>query len=298
MKHTGALIALLAGLWTGAHGQGTLLISELLYQPRSGEAEYVELYNNSGSSVELADYHVVRWLHDTLGRHYPLPRHTVAPHDYVVLTTDAASVAANYEVKAMAKMVECQLPPYPNTGGSVVLCDQEGTVVDRFDYSPSMHSRLLRNKTGVSLERRRFDLPTNEAGNWFSASSISGYGTPGYGNSQSMEVLAEETGFRFSPPLISPDGDGMDDELAIEYSLPADEPLSARAEVYDLRGLLVRRLLNGDLLGTNGTIVWDGKDHHGNTLPEGQYVLLLILYNQQGTQQTVKRSIGYLPSAR
>lgn len=57
--------------------QGTLLVSEILYQPISGEAEYVELYNTGTSPLELADYHIVRWLGDSLGHHYPLPQHTL-----------------------------------------------------------------------------------------------------------------------------------------------------------------------------------------------------------------------------
>ena len=49
------------------NAQGVLLISELLYQPRSGEAEYVELYNNGSSAVNLSDYQFVRWVGESLG---------------------------------------------------------------------------------------------------------------------------------------------------------------------------------------------------------------------------------------
>ena len=135
-----------------AAGQYGLTISELLYQPLSGEAEYVELYNRGDAAVELSGFHIVRWVGDSLGKHYALPTHTVGPHDYVVLTKDAASVAANYNARYMAKVVECQLPTYPNDGGSVILSTADSVVVDRFDYQPAMHSRLLRDKAGVSLE--------------------------------------------------------------------------------------------------------------------------------------------------
>ena len=68
-----------------ASGQTGLMVSELMYQPRSGEAEYVELYNGMDAAVQLGDYEVVRWLNDTLGQHYPLPAHVVGPHEYVAL---------------------------------------------------------------------------------------------------------------------------------------------------------------------------------------------------------------------
>ncbi|MBQ9418172.1 MAG: lamin tail domain-containing protein [Bacteroidales bacterium] len=275
-------------------GQSGLLISELLYEPRSGEAEWVELYNSGASPVELSRYSIVRWTGSEMGASYALPPHTVAPYGYVVLTRDAASVVNSYAVADAGAIVECNLPPYPNTGGSVILCNASGAVVDRLDYLPSMHSQLLHDKTGVSLERRWYDHPTNEVGNWFSASSTHGYATPGSRNSQSMELLAEERSFDFSTAVLSPDGDGVDDELAISYELAADRPLSGRAEVYDLRGRMVRRLLGGDVLGSHGAVVWNGRDEQGRLLPPGQYVVVIMLYNEAGQQQIIKRSVGYL----
>ena len=273
--------------------QGKLLLSELLFQPRSGEAEYVELYNNSNADVELSEYHIVRWIGDSLGKHYSLPSYTVGAHEYVVLTKDAASVTANYTVRQISRLVECNLPTYPNDGGAVVLCKADSTIVQRLDYSPSMHSRLLRNKSGVSLERRDFMRDVNEASNWFSASSLSGYGTPGYENSQSSEYLVEEASFQFSSDIVSPDGDDYQDELSIEYTLD-DWELAARAEVRDARGKLILRLLNGALLGTHGTILWNGRSVDGRRLPQGQYIIVITIYNTAGTQQVLKRTVALM----
>ena len=279
--------------WTsaGALAQGTLVVSEILFQPRSGEAEYVELHNGSDSPVDLSAYHIVRWVGDSLGKHYPLPSYTVAPHDYVVLTKDATSVAANYAVKYPSKVIECQLPTYPNDGGSAILSTADSVVVDRLDYSPDMHSRLLRNKAGVALERRSFSRETNDADNWFSASSISGYGTPGYENSQSKEILVEETSFVFSLDIISPDGDGYQDILEITYAIE-DGSLMARVEVFDAKGIRMRVLLNNALLGTHGMIVWDGRGEGGAALPRGQYLVLTTIYDTNGTKQVLRRVVS------
>ncbi|MBR4738384.1 MAG: gliding motility-associated C-terminal domain-containing protein [Bacteroidales bacterium] len=154
-----------------------------------------------------------------------------------------------------------------------------------------MHSRLLRDKAGVSLERRSFDRPTNEASNWFSAASTAGYGTPGYANSQSMKYLAEEGNFEFSSTLVSPDGDDYQDQLEITYQLD-DGSLAARIEIYDARGRLVRHLLNNALLGTHGTLVWDGLGENNTQLPLGQYVVQITLYDTTGTRQSIRRGIA------
>ena len=287
------LLAMIVGCVAATAGaqQGTLLISELLYQPRSGEAEYVELYNAADTSVDLAGFHIVRVLHDSLTTHYPLPSYTLAPKAYVALSRAPESVRACFTVGPTALLLECNLPTYPNDGGSVVLTTADSTVVERFDYSPALHSRLLRNKAGVSLERRRFDRPAAEASNWFSASSTCGYGTPGSPNSQSSEWLVAESAFEFSTTLLSPDGDGYQDELEIDYRLD-DGDLAARIDIYDAHGMLIRHLLNNALLGTHGTLVWDGRGDNGRQLPQGQYVVLIVVYNTHGTQQTVRRAVA------
>ena len=268
-----------------ATGQG-LVINELLYQPRSGEAEYVELYNGSATAVDLVDYHIVRWVGDSLGKHYALPARVVAPHDYVVLTKDAASVTANYDVRYASKLVECNLPTYPNDGGSVVLAMADSVVVDRFDYQPSMHSPMLHNAAGVSLERRSADRPTNEVSNWFSASSVSGYGTPGYENSQSAEWLVAETAFELSSTLVSPDGDDYQDVLRIEYRMD-DASLSADAAVYNAAGAKVAQLLSGAMLGSHGAIEWDAAG-----MPQGRYVVQIVVFDRSGTRQTIRRTVS------
>ena len=166
MRRLWPLIVLLCWARGDARAQqASLLVSELLYQPFSGEAEYVELYNPADTAVDLAGYRIVRVLHDSLATHYPLPSHSVAPHSFVVLTRDAASVTSRYDVKYPPHLVECALPTYPNDGGSVVVATPDTLVVDRFDYSPSMHSRLLHNKAGVSLERRDYGRPASDPSN-------------------------------------------------------------------------------------------------------------------------------------
>ena len=270
----------------GGYTPPALIINELLYQPRSGEAEYVELYNTSAAPLNMADYHIVRWVGDSLGKHYQLPAYTLAPRDYVVLTKDAASVMANYDVKYVSKLIECNLPTYPNTGGSVVLATADSLVVDRLDYSPSMHSPMLHNAAGVALERRSPDRPTAEVSNWFSASSLSGYGTPGYANSQSSEWLVAEAAFEFSSAVVSPDGDGYQDVLQIEYRMD-NADLSADAAVYSAAGTLVAQLMNGALLGSHGMVEWNATG-----VSTGRYVVQIVVFDRHGTRQTIRRTVS------
>jgi len=286
MKALFFVLVAICMFWTSSAQRG-LLISELLYQPVSGEAEYVELYNAGDTTLDISGYHIVRWINDSYGTHYPLPQYLVAPHDYVVLTKDVASVAACFDVRFPSKVLQCNLPPYPNDGGSVVLTTVDSTLVERFDYTPTMHSTLLRNKAGVSLERRSFDRPVSELGNWFSAASTAGYGTPGYANSQSAEWLVEESAFVFSSTIVSPDGDGYQDELEIEYNMDRAD-LMGDIVVFDASGLMVDRILNTALLGTRGTVLWKTR----KDLPRGRYVVQIVIYDSVGTRQAIKRTVS------
>ena len=278
MKRILAIIFFAALLnFAGLKAQTSLKISELLFNPATGGADWLELYNPADTAVSLADVRLVRWVGDSLGRFYKIDSTVVAPHDYVVITTDAAFVRTAYTVRYPHKVVEISSMPSYN--------------VDRFDYTAAMHSALLRDKEGVSLERRSFELATNNPNNWYSASSTSGYGTPTYANSQSTEFLFRDDEFTLSADIFSPDGDGYEDQLDITYTL-SDNTLAANITVFDQTGRAVRHLCRGQLLGAQGVVTWDGlNDSRTRCLP-GNYIIAIEAYNTVGRVQTVKRVVA------
>jgi hypothetical protein len=56
---------------------------------------------------------------------------------------------------------------------------------------------------------------------------------------------------------------------SIEFALPAEGRATLR--IYDVRGHLVRELLNQQLPRDVHTVVWDGRDSHGRTIASGTY---------------------------
>lgn len=61
--------------------------------------------------------------------------------------------------------------------------------------------------------------------------------------------------------------------VTVDYDLPL--PGRALLQVFDLKGHLVRTLLNGDLAGGRGSVVWKGDDDAGHSLASGVYQLRL-----------------------
>lgn len=275
-----------------------LLITEVLFNPHPGGADYVELYNDSQDAVLLSDYYLAKVTDGKITKLYQISdSRTVAPHEYVVVTTDSAYVADNFSVRFPGKIVEMKtMPSYPDAAGTVMVTDKDSVVVDQLDYSESMHSRLLRDKEGVSLERRSLSAATNEPTNWYSAASTTategrmGMGTPTAQNSQSKELLFVEGDFAVEPRIFSPDGDGYNDLVDMTYDL-SEEDLSADIRVFDSKGRLVRHLLRGGLLGQHGVVSWDGLDDDGRRCHQGIYTILIEAINLSGTKQITKKSV-------
>ena len=48
-----------------------------------------------------------------------------------------------------------------------------------------------------------------------------------------------------------------------------------RIDVHDLRGRLIRRLLDEPVGATTGTAIWDGRDAVGRPAPSGVYLIRL-----------------------
>lgn len=291
------LIILLAILIPFHHAfsqkRGDVLISEILFDPVPDGSDYVELYNASDNPIELNKLRLARMDENSIAKLFKVADSGVFnPHEYMVVTTDAAFVSTSYTVRYPANLIEVKsMPSYNNASGCVVVCTSDSLILDRFDYSENMHSRLLRDREGVALERRSFQAETQDASNWYSAASTVGYGTPTYANSQSHEFLFLDGDFAVAVPLFSPDGDGYNDLLDITYILERCD-MSANVTIYDANGHLVRRLLRGSLLGCSGDLTWDGADDNGRRCPRGKYVVVIEAYNESGTKQSWRRTVS------
>jgi len=100
-----------------------------------------------------------------------------------------------------------------------------------------------------------------------------------------METAQQEV--HLSPEIFSPDNDGVDDILNINYCF--DTPsLMGEVIVFDSAGRIIRRLVNRQLLATEGTITWDGTDDRGRKAITGVYIIYFQAYHSNGIQKVYK----------
>ena len=178
----------------------------------------------------------------------------------------------------------------PNDRGTLVLLDDKEQVMDELSYDENWHFALLNQREGVALERISPDKPTNQSDNWMSASKTSGYGSPTEANSQRYQSAVSDEAITLSNKIFSPDQDGYEDILMIDYRFP-EGGYVLNAMVFDLVGRPVRTLQKQQLCGINGSFRWDGLDEQYRQLPIGYYILFCEVFNLKGRVKRYKKEI-------
>ena len=265
---------------TEAAEENDVIFNELLPNPFEGGSEYIELYNRSDKTLSFASLAIATRRSDgTLNTKYPLSsiKSAFAPGKYALLTKDVSGVEDFYEVENSETLHAVKLPILSNTFATLVLfrTDDE-TVIDEVAYSHKWHASGITNEKGVALERIDPEKETQSAKNWTSASSDTGYGTPGYQNSQHHSSGKEEE-TSVEEPIYS----GITGSYSVKYRFDGSG-YNCRAWVFDTSGRLIVKVLDNLSIASEGTIEWNGKAQDGTKLTSGIYIFYLEFYNQEG----------------
>jgi hypothetical protein len=271
-----------------------VVINEILFNPPAGGNEYVELYNRSDKVIDLRYLSITsrKPSDGSFNTAYPLTELPLFlhPEEYVVITKNQELVCQFFNCNSESFFTEpANMPSLANTGGcAVILNNVTNEIVDEFYYSESMHSKGITNKKGVALEKVNFEISTAEASNWLSATSQSGYGTPGYENSQYSTKTGTEVIDRNSITVEYP---AMDNgEYGIRYQLDKPE-YNCRLFIYDSSGRMVNTIANNEILGSNGVIYWNGKGDSNRKLTTGIYIIYLEIFDVQGNVHKFKTPV-------
>lgn len=266
---------------------GEIVINEILHDPLTGGADFVEVYNRTSKWLQLEGAAFANFDDDTIAnlKHITEPL-VLGPYDFKVFTPDSQFVKNTYPATKAGKFYALSLPTYSNDSSTVYLLSN-GQVIDRVSYTDDFHFRLLDNIDGKSLERINPDGPSQAASNWTTAAETIGFATPGGENSQFMG--GKQVGdFAFTVPRLSPDQDGWEDVLQLNYVF--DQPsYYATISVYDERGRLVTELLKSELLAARGTIQWDGVTDQNLKASVGTYVMVVEATDLSGGVVVKKR---------
>ncbi|MEX0661331.1 MAG: lamin tail domain-containing protein [Balneolaceae bacterium] len=294
--------------------EGDLVFNEIMYDPirdnrenLTNQSEYIEIVNRRPYAISVEGM----FLHDRPDDNDQItalrPESTVSkwiPANGVLLfhaedRTDvfAESYASVFfdldaELESRSLRINRSTLSLTLSGREIYLADSTRTTIDKVDYRPEWHNPNLIDTRGKSLERVSPDGDTNDPVNWSTNTQPIG-GTPATENSifQETPQPLTETGISFDPNPFSPDGDGFDDNLFINYKF--DEPdYLMRIRIYDRYGRLVRTLVDAHQAGFEGSIIWDGLSDDGQSNRIGIYIVYVEAYNSAtGKNQNFKETV-------
>ncbi|TAE13732.1 MAG: hypothetical protein EAZ95_10800 [Bacteroidetes bacterium] len=278
-----------------ADAQGDIILNEILFNPRTGGTDFVELYNASNKYINLKDWKIANVQDGIVANQLPITTEALilAPKSYLLLTEEPNLTLSHYPRGEARNFFEiADLPTYNDDEGTVVLLNAQNTERERFFYLDDFHFPLLDSEEGVSLERISPTLPTHDRHSWHSASERVGFGTPGYLNSQTQSQAPQDSEIQVLPAVFTPDADGQDDFAQLFYKFSKNGYVLT-AVVYDRQGRKIKTLAENQLLGTEeGVINWDGTTQTQSLAPQGYYVVVVKVFDTQGTEKVFRKPVA------
>jgi hypothetical protein len=266
---------------------GDVLINEILFNPVTGGYDWVEVYNHSNKLIDLYEWQVADFDNDTIANLKTVPVHFfLAPDSYAVFAEDTLEAKMTFYTHEAGRFIEMDLPSWSNDSGTVFLI-ADNVVLDKVSYLEDWHFQFLDDFDGKSLERIDPEGPSNDHNNWHTAAEAIGFGTPGLKNSQYYPAVADGD-FAFTSETISPDNDGFEDVLQVNFALP-ENGLLGDFSIYDDRGRLIATVFKAELLGSTGTFVWDGTRDDDSKASIGTYVAVFEAFSIDGEARFAKR---------
>ena len=269
-----------------------ILISEILFQPRAGGVDFVELYNNSSKYINLKNWKLAELKGDN-PEIFVISQQTyiLSPGSYLALTAEPETLKADYAAAVWENLLE--MPDFPSLlsdGSRLQLLDAQQDLMQQVDYDPDWHHPLLQETRGVSLERISWLDDENNPQLWQSAASTAGFATPGLRNSQWQQVLQQAHTLEADPAVFFPDQSGYRDYTKIYFNSSSSGRIG-NLRIYDAKGNLVRRLAENYSLAEKGFFSWDGTDDRQQRVKNGYYIIWLESFDLQGDTNVHKTKV-------
>lgn len=274
---------------------GDVVINEVLFNSWTSDGVYVELYNRSDKVFDMRQLLFSRYVPNAFDTTYYSVQPTTGqlfPEEYLVLCKNKTEVLNTYYSSNPDQIISFDnFPSLTNTDGKLLVSKsaKRNYVIDGFSYNEKMHHPLLNNVRGVALERLSPNVESNNPNNWQSAAAGVNYGTPAYQNSQYQETSESAEVVSIKPEIFSPDLDGIDDILQIQYQF-AESGYTLNLTIYNAHGQKINHLVKNELMGISGQIFWDGTTEKGEKAAIGIYILYIEYFNLNGKVEKLKKT--------
>lgn len=269
-----------------------VVINEILFNPRPTGVDFVEVVNTSSKFFNLKNWSLSNIEEGILSNTKVIATEDVLlePSSYLVFTENGNVLKGEYVNALEENFLEISsLPSLNDDEGSVALTDDDGIVLDHLRYTKAWHSVFIKEEEGVSLERVSLVDSTLNSQNWKSASSIVGYATPGYPNSNARPQALSDESVIIDPVAFIPIN-GQPNFTQIKFQFDQGGYV-ANIKIFDSQGHLIKQLANNEVLGTEGFFRWDGDCDHGDKARAGYYMVWFEIFNSTGNVSVFRKPV-------
>jgi hypothetical protein len=258
-----------------------LILNEVLFNPKPGAYDFIEVFNRSESFIDLKDYYFATSssLETEFKEIVPLCKHgyLLPPKSYLFFSEENQE-GIHHHLPPNTQVIQV-IPALPDEGVYLHLLNEKGAIFESVYADESLHFSSILDKEGVSLERLNPFL--SGMSNWSSGSAFCEYASPGRKNCMEIKTSNSHDVLQIESDIISPDGDGFQDYVQINYKFREND-VSMNLFLIDERGYKIKQLALSMRAGYEGYLIWDGSTQNGDIPAEGIYLIRLEYFNSKG----------------
>jgi hypothetical protein len=235
------------------------VISEIAAAPTTGNTEWIELADRSGSDNDVSGWS----LDDGSVRRSIVAGARVAAGDFLVVAADCVKLKAQFGTSSIPCAQTAGWSPLSQQDDRVVLRDPQGRLCDSVAWSRSSWGDW---PSGRSLERIDLSRSGSMSTNWVASSAALG-GTPGWKGEIALEPIGGGVGIEVIARRVRP---GLE---SARIRLRSPWNLRVKAEAYDLSRRKVATFFDGQI-PASGELEWDARSQ-GRIVPPGVYAVVI-----------------------
>lgn len=271
---------------------GDVLLNEILFNPRPGGVDFVEIVNVSDKYINLKNWALANYENGVITNAKKINTQDIvlSPGTFLAITSDGGILKNHYPLGIESNFLNAAIPSMNDDAGSMALISDTGITLDFLMYEDDFHTPILKDREGVSLERISTAVSAANPSNWRSASSAAGFATPGFINSNSKpHARGDEEKITIDPEIFSPDRPGQD-FAQIRYAFEQTGWV-ANVKIADQQGRVIKEIANNETLGYEGFFRWDGDRDDSTRARIGYYFVWFEVFQLDGQVKTFRKRV-------
>ncbi len=262
-----------------------IIINEIMFDPISNASEYIELYNNTQSYINLENWRIYDDAGSFNSKSLKVNHIDIAPFEYCVIAADSSifNQFPNLQNNENLRIIKSSVV-LNNSGDLIVLCDPIGNVIDSLHYTSKWHNQSISNTKGISLERISPLSESNDANSWTSSSGLRG-GTPCEINTANYDT--NKGSIEISPNPFNP---SKHINCSIVFQIPFNNA-RLRAVLFDEFGNQVAEIANNRFVHSSGTLHIDSSILNMNNLRDGLYIVFVEAISTENGATHTNRAV-------